>query len=141
MGEKIKETAEEYLHGLRKTGGRMWEVTQHTVAAAGVRAAEYGRVVQRKLDLSSVEGKIEDGHRELGRLVVVAHRSGERDFFARTDVGDLLARLDDLDEQRGALHQEIESLRATPSPTSERSARVPSAEASSVADEEEQRHL
>jgi hypothetical protein len=141
MGEKIKETAEEYLHDLRKAGGRVWEATQKTVAAAGTRATEYGKVVQRKLDLSSVDRKIDDCYRELGRIAFVAQRSGERNLFARTDVVDLLAKLDDLGEQRSACLQEIDRLRGKSSPTSESSVQAPPAETGPSAEAEEQRHL
>jgi hypothetical protein len=112
MAEKIKETTEFYLHELREAGGKAWEATQHALAAAGARAARYGKAMQRKLDLAALDRKVEGCYRDLGRLAFVAHRMGDRKFFDRPDALELLADLHDLGERREMLLREIEAARA-----------------------------
>ena len=137
MGEKIKETTGIYLHEVREAGGKAWEATQHALAAAGARAARYGKVMQRKLDLAAVDRKFEGCYRDLGRLAFVAHRMGDRSFFDRPDALELLADLHDLGEKREALVREIEMARA--GPEEEAAASEQAEEGSATAEEE--RHL
>jgi hypothetical protein len=143
MGEKIKETAGEYFHELREVGERAWEATQRTVLAAGTRAAQYGRLVQRRLDLAAVDRKIDGHHRELGRLVSVALRQGTGDISVHPEVRDLIAKLATLDEERISLTREIETLRAeTASANNEgqQGEDVPPPDSASRTGEEEKRH-
>ncbi|MDW7711457.1 MAG: hypothetical protein SCH98_13375 [Deferrisomatales bacterium] len=139
MGERIKETAGEYLHDLREAGGRVWEATQHTVASAGARAAQYGKAVRQRLELASVDRRIEDGHRELGRMAFAARRGGQDELFARPEVAQVLARLEGLDARREALVEEIASARETSSAGAAHS--IDDATSRGPVEEEEERHL
>lgn len=117
MAEKMKETTERYVHELREVGGKLWDATQRTVSTAGSRAALYGKLVQRKLDLSSVDRRIEACHAKLGRVVSLAWEQKESDVFQREDVSALLAELEQHKAEREILVREMAALRAEPEAT------------------------
>lgn len=141
MAERIKEMTEQYLRGVRQAGERVWEVTQQGVSAAGSRAAWFGRVAQLKLELSSVEKRIEERQAQLGKAAFWAWKGGDSDIFRREDVVLIVGALDDLDHRRDALAQELEEVRA------EQRAEPPGERASEGGEErreeygEEERHL
>lgn len=143
MGERIKESTGQYVHDLKEAGGRLWDATQRTVSAAGSKAALYGKVVQRRLDLASLERRIERRREDLGRAVFAAWRDGELDIARRDDLGPILAALDDLDRQREAVAHEIDALRAEPEAASAGGAEgaPPEGEQARKEEAEEELHL
>lgn len=112
MGERIKDVTGIYTQDLKQVGERLWSATQRTMSLAGSRAAYYGKRVQLKIDLATLERRIVDRNAELGEAVYAAWNEGALELRRREELSPILAGLDDLEHQRDELVRELEALRA-----------------------------
>jgi hypothetical protein len=107
MGDQ-EETKEEK----KGTTEKLWGATRKTFHSASFKAAQYKRVVQKKIDLGSIHKKISNAHADLGKLVDDFRETGEPDILAKDEVQALFQKLDSLKHTAATLEAEIEAIRA-----------------------------
>jgi hypothetical protein len=104
----------------RKTGEKLWNATLKTLQSASSRAAQYKRIVQKKIDLNSIHKKIGGLHSDLGKLVDDARGEAPEEILGQSRVQDILHQLDGLKHAAATLGEEIEAIKAE-QPASEKS--------------------
>ena len=82
-------------------------------------AAEYKKLVQKKIDLSALHKKIAATHSDLGKLIDDLREAGKKNIMSQGSVKDMLARLDELKADAAALEEEVERLRVEEPPQEE----------------------
>jgi len=101
----------------KATTDKIWDATVRTWNTATFRADQYRRIVQKKIDLTSVHKKISTAHTDLGKLIDDLHQSGSTDILSRPEVEEVLHRLDSLRSAAALLEEEIVVIKAEePSP-------------------------
>jgi len=98
----------------RKTGEKLWDATLKTLQSASHRAAQYKRIVQKKIDLNAIHKKITGLHSDLGKLVDEARGSAPEEILGQPQVQDILHKLDGLKHAAATLEEEIEAIKAEP---------------------------
>ena len=127
MAQKVRESAEHYAHELKELSSRWWGVTQKTVSTAGAKAGEYKRLVRKKLDLTTIQRKIDARYTDLGKRVFLAWEAEDVDPFGREETREVLEALRELKKREQEIAREVPA-----DPTESREAR---------AEEEEELHL
>lgn len=98
--------------GEKGAAEKLWATTRKTFQTATVKANQYKRIVQKKIDLGSLHKKISNTYTDLGMLVDELRGSGQADLLAREEVQSLLQKLDSLKHAAATLEEEIEAIRA-----------------------------
>ncbi len=101
---------------------KFWDATRKTIHSASFKAAQYKRVVQKKIDLGSIHKKISNAHADLGKLVDDLRETGETDILGRDEVQSLFQKLDSLKNSAATLEAEIEAIRAEHPPQGDETA-------------------
>ena len=114
-----KETPEQRPEGSRGQTDRIWDATVKTWHTATFRAGQYRRVVQKKIDLTSVHKKISTAHADLGKLIDELHQAGTVDIMATPEVQEQLQKLDSLRSAAALLEEEIVAIKAEEPPPEE----------------------
>jgi len=91
---------------------KLWNATVRTWNTATFRADQYRRIVQKKIDLTSVHKKISTGHTDLGKLIDDLHQAGTAEILSRPEVEEVLHRLDSLRSAAALLEEEIVVIKA-----------------------------
>ncbi len=104
---------------IKKTGEKLWESTRKTLHVAGFQANKYKRIVQKKIDLASLQKKIATCHGDLGKLIDDIRESGATDILAKNEVQELFNSLDSLKSEAAALVHEIETIKGEEPPEEE----------------------
>ncbi|MEZ4598691.1 MAG: hypothetical protein R2940_02755 [Syntrophotaleaceae bacterium] len=95
----------------KKTTEKLWDQTRRTLNVATFQANKYKRIVQKKIDLSSLHRKISAAHSELGKLIDDIRETGAPEILAKNEVQELFQRLDSLKNEAAALEKEIEEIK------------------------------
>lgn len=98
--------------GEKGTAEKFWESTRKTFQTATVKANQYKRIVQKKIDLGSLHKKISLTYADLGMLIDDLRGSEQKDLLALEEVQALLQKLDSLKHAAATLEEEIEAIRA-----------------------------
>jgi chromosome segregation ATPase len=96
----------------KKTTEKLWDSTRRTLNVATFQANKYKRIVQKKIDLSSLHRKISSAHNELGKLIDDIRESGAPEILAKNEVQELFQRLDALKNEAASLEKEIEEIKS-----------------------------
>jgi hypothetical protein len=96
----------------RKTMDKIWDATVDTWQQTAFRAGKYSRVVQKKIDLSSVHKKIGTGHADLGKIIDDLYQTGKQEVMSHTEVRQLLDTLTALRALAASLEEEIAAIRS-----------------------------
>ena len=108
-----KQTTEESTDSrLRETTERIWERTRKTFSSATNTAGQYGRIVQKKIDLGSMHRKINSCYTDLGAMIDKGRLEENEHVLESAEVQAMFSRLDDLRNQAAQLESEIETLKA-----------------------------
>ncbi len=121
MSEKPSEEQQEREEHPHQEDGnerteKIWKATRNTWNTATTRAAQYKKIVQKKIDLASIHRKIDSTHSDLGRLIDEARDSGEQNILDRADVRSLLNKLDGFKHNAATLEHEIEMIKTDQAP-------------------------
>lgn len=103
---------------------KLWKVTRNVLNTASFRANQYKQVVQKKIDLGTLQKKIEQLHSELGKAVEEQYQAGQKDLLASKEVARLLEKVSSLKQAAMLLEEEIELIRTEPAKT-DKSAKTP----------------
>ncbi|PLY02220.1 MAG: hypothetical protein C0624_09175 [Desulfuromonas sp.] len=95
----------------KETTEKLWEKTRKTFSSATHTAGQYGRVVQKKIDLGALHRKINAAHSDLGQLIDKGRMEENEKVLESDEVQTVFTRLDDLKQQAAELEQEIEELK------------------------------
>lgn len=106
-----KTTEEETDSRLRETTERLWERTRKTFSTATHTAGQYGRIVQKKIDLGTMHRKINACYTDLGAMIDKGRLEENEHVLESDEVQAMFTRLDDLRNQAAQLESEIESLK------------------------------
>lgn len=101
------------------TTDKIWGATVKTWHTATFRANQYRRIVQKKIDLTSVHKKISTAHADLGNLIDDLHQDGVNNIMSNTEVQELLEKLDGLRSAAALLEEEIVAIKAEDPPAEE----------------------
>lgn len=108
----------------KPASGKIWNATVRTWNTATFRADQYRRIVQKKIDLTSVHKKIATAHADLGKQIDDLHQAGTSDILSRTEVLETLQTLDSLRSAAALLEEEIVAIKAE-EPTAEEESAEP----------------
>lgn len=98
------------------TSDKLWDATRKTFQTATFKAGQYRRIVQKKIDLTSIHKKIGTLHSDLGKLIDERREAGVTDLLAGEEVQDLFLQLDSLKQAAAALEEEIEAIKEEEQP-------------------------
>jgi len=113
----------------KPTTEKLWNATVRTWNTAAFRADQYRRIVQKKIDLTSVHKKISTAHTDLGKLIDDLHQAGATGILDRPEVVEILQRLDSLRSAAALLEEEIVAIK-NEEPSEESSSGEPPRDAS-----------
>jgi len=102
---------DEKSEDVKKGAEKLWEATRKKFQTASFQASRYKKLVRKKIDLASLQKKIDGVHAELGKIVDEARATAEKDLLASEKVQILFAKLDELKKDALALTAEIEKLK------------------------------
>lgn len=105
--------------GDQPTTDKIWGATVKTWHTATFRANQYRRIVQKKIDLTSVHKKISTAHTDLGKMIDDLHQDGVNSIMSNTEVQELLEKLDGLRSAAALLEEEIVAIKAEDPPEEE----------------------
>ena len=105
--------------GNRDTTERIWDATRKTFHSVTFRANQYKRIVQKKIDLTSIHKKIGTFHSDLGKLIDERREAGVAELLAGEEVQELFQRLDSLRQAAAALEEELEEIKEEAPPPEE----------------------
>lgn len=114
-----KESPQEQNDKGRGATEKIWDATVKTWHNTTFRANQYRRIVQKKIDLTSVHKKISTAHSDLGNLIDDLHQAGNVDIMAKPEVQELLQKLDSLRSAAAKLEEEIVAIKAEEPPEEE----------------------
>jgi len=95
----------------KETTERLWEKTRKTFSSATHTAGQYGKIVQKKIDLGALHRKINASYSDLGQLIDKGRMEENAQVLDSEEVQTVFNRLDDLKHQAAELEQEIEGLK------------------------------
>jgi len=98
------------------TTDKIWGATVKTWHTATFRANQYRKIVQKKIDLTSVHKKISTAHTDLGKMIDDLHQAGVNNIMSNTEVQDMLEKLDSLRAGAALLEEEIVAIKAEEPP-------------------------
>jgi len=98
------------------TSDKIWGATVKTWHTATFRANQYRKIVQKKIDLTSVHKKISTAHTDLGKMTDDLHQSGVKNIMSNTEVQEMLEKLDSLRAGAALLEEEIVAIKAEEPP-------------------------
>ncbi len=125
--EQQPEPQEEHGEKLKDTTEKIWGSTKHAWSTATFKANQYKKLVQKKIDLSSLHKKINSAHGDLGKMIDDLREGGRMDIMDQEAVKQLLERIDELKAEAAALEEEIEKVRIEEPPQEEAKAKEDSA--------------
>lgn len=125
--EQQPEPQEEQVEKLKDTTEKIWGSTKHAWSTATFKANQYKKLVQKKIDLSSLHKKIISAHGDLGKMIDDLREGGHKDIMDQEAVKQLLERIDELKAEAAALEEEIEKIRTDEPPQEEAKAKEDSA--------------
>lgn len=95
----------------RKTMEKFWDATIGTWNTAAFRASQYKRIVQKKIDLTSLHKKISTAHADLGKAIDDLHQDGTVDIMDQAQVQNLLQSLTSMRSAAASLEEEIVTIK------------------------------
>lgn len=95
---------------------KIWGATVKTWHTATFRANQYRKIVQKKIDLTSVHKKISTAHADLGNMIDDLHQGGVNNIMSNTEVQEILEKLDSLRAGAALLEEEIVAIKAEEPP-------------------------
>lgn len=98
-------------HNEQPATDKIWGATVKTWHTATFKANQYRKVVQKKIDLTSVHKKISTAHTDLGKLIDDLHQQGVKSIMSHTEVQEMLEKLDNLRTAAALLEEEIASIK------------------------------
>jgi hypothetical protein len=101
------------------TTDKIWGATVKTWHTATFRANQYRKIVQKKIDLTSVHKKISTAHTDLGKAIDDLHQEGVSTIMTHAEIQDLLEKLDGLRSAAALLEEEIVAIKAEEPPEEE----------------------
>jgi len=101
------------------TTDKLWGATVKTWHTATFRANQYRKIVQKKIDLTSVHKKISTAHTDLGKMIDDLHQGGVKSIMSNTEVQEMLEKLDSLRSAAALLEEEIVAIKAEEPPEEE----------------------
>ncbi|PLX83406.1 MAG: hypothetical protein C0616_00050 [Desulfuromonas sp.] len=91
---------------------KIWDATLKTWSSATFRANQYRRVVQKKIDLTSIHKKIAAAHSDLGNAIDNLRQGDESSILEHQDVVEIFQKLDSLRTAAATLEEEIVAIKA-----------------------------
>jgi hypothetical protein len=98
------------------TTDKIWGATVKTWHTATFRANQYRKIVQKKIDLTSVHKKISTAHTDLGKAIDDLHQEGVTSIMTHSEVQEMLEKLDSLRSAAALLEEEIFAIKAEEPP-------------------------
>lgn len=98
-------------HTERGATEKIWDATVKGWNTATFRANQYRRVVQKKIDITSVHKKISAAHADLGTAVDNLRQGGEQNILGHPDVCEIFQKLDSLRTAAATLEEEIVAIK------------------------------
>jgi len=95
----------------RKTMEKFWDATVDTWNSATFRANQYKRIVQKKIDLTSLHKKISTAHSELGKMVDDLYQEGTAEIMQHPDIQNMLKGLSSMRSAAASLEEEIVTIK------------------------------
>ncbi len=103
----------------RKPMEKFWGATVDTWNSATFHASQYKRIVQKKIDLTSLHKKISTAHADLGKLIDDLHQNGAEEMILNPDVQNMLKGLTSMRSAAASLEEEIVHLKNMEPPEEE----------------------
>jgi len=114
-----EENQEEQHDRLKETTEKIWGSTRHAWSTATFKANQYKKLVQKKIDISTLHKKINSAHADLGKLIDDLRTDGKKNIMNLAEVKEILARIDDLKTEAVTLEEEVERIKTEPVPHDE----------------------
>lgn len=96
---------------LKETTEKIWDSTRHAWSTATFKANQYKKLVQKKIDQSSLHKKIHAAHTDLGKMIDDLREAGKKNILNLAEVKEILSRIDELKAEAVTLEEEIEQIR------------------------------
>jgi len=101
------------------TTDKIWGATVKTWHTATFRANQYRKIVQKKIDLTSVHKKISTAHTDLGKMIDDLHQDGVKSIMSNAEVQEMLEKLDGLRSAAALLEEEVVAIKTEVPPEDE----------------------
>lgn len=109
--ETEEEIQEEQHDRLKETTEKLWGSTKSAWNTAAFKAAQYKKLVQKKIDISTLHKKINSAHADLGKLIDDMRTAGKKNIMNQGEVKEILARIDELKTEAMTLEEEVENIK------------------------------
>jgi hypothetical protein len=96
---------------LKETTEKIWGNTKHAWSTATFKANKYKKLVQKKIDQSSLHKKITIAHTDLGKLIDDLRENGAKNILNMVEVKEVLTRIDELKAASIILEEEVDRIR------------------------------
>jgi hypothetical protein len=107
---------EDQLERLKETTEKIWGSTRHAFSTATFKANQYKKLVQIKIDQSSLHKKINAAHTDLGKMIDDLREAGKKSIMNLSEVKEILERIDELKAASAALEEEVEQIKTEDPP-------------------------
>lgn len=101
---------------IKETTEKIWGSTRQAWSTATFKATQYKKLVQKKIDQSSLHKKINTAHADLGKLIDDLREEGKKNIMNLAEVKEILTRIDELKAEAATLEEEVEILRTEQPP-------------------------
>ena len=109
--ESEKVPHEDQLDKFKETTEKLWGSTKSAWNTAAFKATQYKKLVQKKIDISTLHKKIHNVHADLGKLIDDMRTEGRKNIMNQAEVKEVLARIDELKTEAAALEEEVENIK------------------------------
>lgn len=109
--DQVNEIQEEEHDRLKETTDKIWGSTRNAWTTATFKANQYKKLVQKKIDISTLHKKINSAHADLGKLIDDLRTEGKKNIMNLAEVKEVLARIDDLKAEAVTLEEEVEQIK------------------------------
>jgi hypothetical protein len=114
---EVEETVQEdQSDSLKETTEKLWGSTKSAWNTAAFKAAQYKKLVQKKIDISTLHKKINSAHADLGKLIDDLRTAGKKNIMNQGEVKEILGRIDELKNEAVALEEEVEKIKTEEPP-------------------------
>lgn len=107
---------EEQPDTLKETTEKLWGSTKSAWNTAAFKAAQYKKLVQKKIDISTLHKKINSAYADLGKMIDDLRTAGKKNIMNQGEVKEILSRIDELKNEAVALEEEVEKIKTEEPP-------------------------
>jgi hypothetical protein len=98
--------------GIKKGAEEGLEVVKEGMAIFVAEAGKQGRIIKKRVELSSLQNNVRKTFIRLGSLIYDAHGRGEKDVLEKEEIKELITQMDEYKTRVREIELEIEAIKS-----------------------------